>query len=318
MKYAIFDIALYSNIELPELPRLEPTSAQNCLTIQVHQEREFQHPQKHQWLHHWHDRHGIISASYTVIANGFVVAVPDVAEFVICPAENIVHVYPLPKLPAATLRHALLDQIVPMYLGQQGRQVLHASAVEFSNGRVVAFVGDSGLGKSTLASALAGLGGTVLTDDCLLLEDRYGKLLPIGNYPGIRLHQDAADYLYGACGKPGSVSHYSSKTRLPVAPKQQVAVKGNDSWLDSVFILTEPGRSDHIKIRMLSSAEDMLPIIKQHFYIDIQDKQLLKARFAHVQRLINSKVSIFSLDYPRRFEILSDLCERIISQGLHT
>ena len=50
----------------------------------------------------------------------------------------------------------------------RGRLVLHASAVRF-DGCTVAFLGDSGRGKSTTAAALADCGADVVCDDVLPL-----------------------------------------------------------------------------------------------------------------------------------------------------
>ena len=59
-----------------------------------------------------------------------------------------------------------------------GGVTLHASAVSL-NGRALAFLGDSGVGKSTLAFALASMDGeafSLLSDDCLAIVD--GRALP--------------------------------------------------------------------------------------------------------------------------------------------
>ena len=51
------------------------------------------------------------------------------------------------------LRHLLLNQIIPRYLATNGRLILHASAVTLENGKTIAFLGNSGFGKSTLVSS---------------------------------------------------------------------------------------------------------------------------------------------------------------------
>lgn len=309
--FGIFDIALDSDIDLPELPTLPPGKARYLVRVQLSREKIPSDPAISFWQHHWQDRQGGISASSMVVAGGFLVAVPEVADFFVMPDTRTIRVHPSSGVPPATLRHALLDQIIPMYLGQLGRQVLHASAVELPDGQVVAFVGDSGLGKSTLAAAFAVRGAKVLTDDCLLIDEQDGNLVARGNYPGIRLLDDSAQHYFGAGGIPGSVSHQSAKTRLPVG----TGVAFNDHCpggrLSALFLLAEPSGAETFKLRPLSEAADLLPIIKQHFYIDIHDKELLKVRFASIRRLFEAEVALFSLDYPRHFHILDELCEQL-------
>lgn len=60
-------------------------------------------------------------------------------------------------------------------LGLMGRATLHASAVRL-RGRVVAFVGASGAGKTTLAQLLCERGAELVTDDALRI-DRMGDAL---------------------------------------------------------------------------------------------------------------------------------------------
>lgn len=68
--------------------------------------------------------------------------------------------------------HAILDyaaflrQMIPFASALQNKPVLHASAVRFED-RIVAFIGASGVGKSTLASHCHGLGFLPVTDDLL-------------------------------------------------------------------------------------------------------------------------------------------------------
>ena len=114
-------------------------------------------------------------------------------------------------LPAATLRHLLLDQVLPLALGRMGRMAIHASAVHVPGLGAVAFAGGPGSGKSTLAAALARAGCAVLSDDCLVIAVRSGGVWAIPSYPGVRLWPDAASRL-GYRGR--LVAHYSDKVRV--------------------------------------------------------------------------------------------------------
>jgi len=66
-----------------------------------------------------------------------------------------------------SLQVYLLGHALSFALVKQGFEPLHATAVVIE-GKAIAFLGDSGFGKSTLAAAFLDAGHTLLTDDLLL------------------------------------------------------------------------------------------------------------------------------------------------------
>jgi hypothetical protein len=89
-----------------------------------------------------------------------------------------------------TVRLTLLGQGMAVLLHQRGFLVLHASAVEI-DGRVVAFLGDSGSGKSTMAAALHARGHRLVADDVAAV--RIGPDGPevYAGFPQLKLWPDA-------------------------------------------------------------------------------------------------------------------------------
>jgi hypothetical protein len=63
----------------------------------------------------------------------------------------------------------LLRAVAPKILALQGETVLHASAVSLG-GKVIAFTGASGAGKTTTARALSAAGGAIVSEDLLWVE----------------------------------------------------------------------------------------------------------------------------------------------------
>jgi hypothetical protein len=78
-----------------------------------------------------------------------------------------------PETPEAA--SAAIRQVVPFASAIQGLVVLHAAAVSASDG-AWAFVGESGVGKSTLALHLSRAGFDVLSDDLLPCRLRNGAV----------------------------------------------------------------------------------------------------------------------------------------------
>ena len=116
-----------------------------------------------------------------------------IARYLISDGREIV----IETEPAATdqeVRLFLLGSALGAALQQRGRLTLHASVV-IADGRAVAFLGQSGRGKSSLAAALAQRGFPVLADDICALEMRpEGPLVPAGP-PHFRLWEDARQRL---------------------------------------------------------------------------------------------------------------------------
>lgn len=106
-----------------------------------------------------------------------------------------IDIRPHPDVDRELLRLPLLGVIFGALLHQRGRIVLHASSV-LINGQAVAFVGNKGFGKSTLAAAMYRLGYAVLGDDVAAIELREGAgpfLYPA--YPHLNVWPHAARFL---------------------------------------------------------------------------------------------------------------------------
>jgi hypothetical protein len=69
----------------------------------------------------------------------------------------------------------VLAQVLPLAAVLRGKEILHASAVALA-GRAVAFLGGSGVGKTTLAGRIVAHGAHLVTDDVLAI-DVVGKVV---------------------------------------------------------------------------------------------------------------------------------------------
>ena len=155
---------------------------------------------------------------------------PGLADFVVLPSEGRVACVPDTGVDDSTVRHLLLDQVVPHILALDGSLVLHASAVAVGEG-AVAFVGHTGAGKSSLAASFASRGFPLLSDDFLLLREHAHGFLAVPSYPGLRVWPDSADLLAGQGYSLTRVAGSSDKQRLtprtvaaPPRPRPLLAV----------------------------------------------------------------------------------------------
>ncbi|GAC1647175.1 MAG: hypothetical protein NVS9B15_05630 [Acidobacteriaceae bacterium] len=130
--------------------------------------------------------------------------VPHVARFLVRNGREII-VEPCPEAPPADIRAYLLAPIFGQLCFQSGRYALHASSVRVDDG-VVAFLGNSGDGKSTLAAHLERHGFSIISDDTCLLETSTGsaseiRVIPVA--PALKLWPSALQHLgASAAGLP--------------------------------------------------------------------------------------------------------------------
>ena len=113
---------------------------------------------------------GTVWTEFFRTGDGYLLRFPDLADFEVSADGTEVVAHPVDGTDAATIEHLYINQLVPLALSRQGHPAFHASAVTMPRG-VVAFLGKSGMGKSTLAASFALRDASFLTDDSLIIEE---------------------------------------------------------------------------------------------------------------------------------------------------
>jgi hypothetical protein len=280
MYYRLCDLVLRSEIPLPELCPATGTDAD--LTIRLSPQPWPGEPQG-VWLRercHPDGRPYIASAR---LATGYLLRFHGLGDFTVGSGGQVVTCYPLAGLPVGTLRYLLVDQVLPLVLGQRGRLVLHASCVALRRG-AVAFLGQAGAGKSTLAASFAGQGNALLTDDCLLVVERGGKQLAVPSYPAVRLWPDAAVDLVGPDHPGTPVASSSLKQRF--GPENSGMTFGDAPQpLRRLYVLTGDAP---ITVTPLTAAEAFPSVVRSCMQLDACDPAWLRAVFPLQVRLAHS------------------------------
>src|SRR5215469_10208547 len=207
--YSICNVALESDLSLPELewakshtPGIRFLMTRTALSDGADCE----------WLHAWTLPDGTPWLEIGRQAGRYLLRFEAMVDFAVSRDAREILCYADSDTPPETLRHLLLDQVLPLVLSSRGQLVVHGSAVSTSEG-TIAFVGESGSGKSTLASSFTEEGVAVLTDDCLLLEEKEGCLTAVPSYPGVRLWPKVVDAMLGKGRDLPEVAHYTEKKR---------------------------------------------------------------------------------------------------------
>jgi hypothetical protein len=197
-------------------------------------------------------------------------------------------------VPVETVRHLLIDQVLPLGLSARGAFVLHAAAVAASGG-AIAFAGPSGRGKSTLAASYASCGGLILTDDCLRLKPEHGKWQVLASYGGVRLWPDAARALFPVAPlRRALVAHYTEKVRVTLpAPHDSIA-------LQRLYLVEPTGAEPRVRPAAASAVVD---VIRYVFRLDIHRANDLAEDFASAAQLVQHGL-VRRLEVPRSLDAL--------------
>jgi len=198
--YHAHGMVIASAVELP-LPPGEPTGHPPDLTLRLGPERPVpaDHPPGDR-LAEVGDSDDAFFYSFGRDGDRTVLRYPELCEFAgdaeLTEVTAHPHVGVNPELVAVLAAGTLLA----VHLLLRDRLVLHASAVR-RDGNALAFVGASGMGKSTLAAALCLAGCDLVADDVLRVELNGSARV----YPGsteCRLRPNASELAHGGPARP--------------------------------------------------------------------------------------------------------------------
>lgn len=312
--YRIFDTVLNSSIPLPELP---VASEENCvnlnsLVFRLSDSALFGQRDP-EWLHHWYLPDGRVSQACGKILDNYYLRFPWLADFVIAPRENTITCSPAARADNFTLRHLLLDQVIPRLLDYNGQLILHASAVRFK-GQILLFLGETGQGKSTIAMALQQHGCRLVTDDCVRLDFSEEHVNCIASYVGCRLWPDSFKALNLSCYSEKELA-VSGKTRLYL-PLEEGGEPSSFPVKAIFFLKALP--QDHSDeccfIVPVSGSEKFIDMNKHSFHLDPTDPASTRSRFQNMSRLTKSDTIFFArLSYKKDYSVLPDICQSVLS-----
>ena len=311
-QYRIFDCVLESYMELPELVPFQGTIDPGVLRLTFTcKDSPCTPASEPNWFHHWYLPNGAVSISCGKINGFYYLRFPGIADFEISIQDNAIRGFPADGVDMFTMRHLLLDQVIPRLLSHQGHLILHASAV-CVNDNVLLFLGESGQGKSTLAMALQQYGCSLLTDDCVKLEITDSQITCIPNYIGARLWPDS---MTGLDLQAAQFKQYDSgKVRLYVPPEKSrecpvIPVK-------AVFFLGALNSQDPLccSCTPVTGTSKFMEMNKHCFPLDITDQVFTRQQFENIARVWKMDDILFShLHYPRDYRILPTLCATILT-----
>ena len=168
-------------------------------------------------------------------------------------------------------------------------------------------------GKSTLATAFHRQGFQLLSDDCLLLEQRDGGVQAVPAYPSLRLWPDSVEALLD----PGEIAgermvemaHYTNKKQLLVETADMVNA-GQSFEVSTLFLLDEAEVEDEIRIELAGGKMALITLIEDTFALDVVGRDAVRRGF-ELAGQIAVALPVYRLGYPRDYRKLSQVIARL-------
>ena len=205
-----------------------------------------------------------------------------------------------------TIRHLLIDQVLPLVVNLRGCDALHATAIGTRRG-VCAFTGPAGSGKSTLAASFVLSGYPLVCDDCLALSEGTA-ITALPGYPGLRLWDDSVRALGASSRNLKPVAHYTTKSRWQ-DHSQRADFCSTTRRLARIYLLKRARsskRSARVLIEDLAPGEALMGLVKAAYRLDITDRAMLTRQFQFLSR-VAERVPIKRLIVPDEFSALSEV-----------
>jgi hypothetical protein len=228
--------------------------------------------------------------------------IPEVARYLVREGKEIL------VDQARTASHGdvcayLLGSVFGVLGHQRGIPPLHASAIDVPDG-CVAFVGDSGTGKSTLVAALAATGHQVIADDvCFLQVSSEGGAQVWPGVNRLRLWEDAIVAL--GCNRAGAEAVWRGwdkyfipipRPRNPTAPRH----------LRRVYQLHAASDGDGAGVIRLNGAAAVEVLIHNIYRLDLAEYMGFKRAAFNVCAAVARHVQVFRFSRPMGLQALRE------------
>jgi hypothetical protein len=295
--YQVCNLAIQSSIPLPELSRATNSAPDYCFELLPAGEA---YPGDYRWFNDWVFQDEV-RLSFAFRNEDYLLRFPEHADFLISRHGSQIKCQPLPDVSESTVRHLLLDSVIPLILSRRELLVLHASAILSDHG-AIAFIGTSGQGKSTLAASHGQLGYPLISDDYLVLREVAGAWVAIPSYPGVRLQPKSTDGIFQTMPPSAEVASYTTKRRI--SDVELLPFADSPANIQCLYVLDDEGRAPpEPVVEPISQREIFMKLVSSSFNLDITDKELLRRQFATLKRIV-AAIPCFRLRYARDFGTL--------------
>ncbi len=240
----------------------------------------------------------------------------DLFEFVVDPGGREVLAHPLAGATRESLQTYLLGQVLSFALLRQGIEPLHATAVTVE-GRAVAFIGETGGGKSTLGAAFLAAGHRLLTDDLLVTSTEEAGPFTFPGPPRLKLFPEVAALFPSVAGgpgegRPGTPMNPDVAKRVIPMPPELAPLDGRGVPLAACYVLEPDEQADRpIRIDPLRPTASFLELTRYTFNTMVEERDRLERQF-HTATDLAARLPVRRLWYPRDLDRLEEVRDAVL------
>lgn len=311
--YRIFDTIIASQIPLPELPA--GGGREPFITARLVADGQLDLA-RFKTCHDWRDGGGRFICRTARRDAEYLLSFPAQASFLITP-DGVISCVPGAGVGESLVRQLLLNQVLPRYLAHTGELLLHASAVTLTNGATVAFLGESGYGKSTLASFCQQQGAQIIDDDCIVLRSGAQGVSITGGVPTIRLYPDSLHALNHDPAAFVPYVAYSDKQQMRLA--EGLTPGAESRVLAALYLLDAPGAAlaaNAVCIEPAAGQAAVMAIVSSAFKLDPSDHHTMTGTFMRVTQALTDALPVYHLHYPRAHARLPQVLQALLDHTL--
>ena len=243
----------------------------------------------------WRDLSGAVCAHGYAGPGGWSIELPQTGTFRLRRGSlDAIDVYPAPDAPRARIEDLYRRTVVPLFLQALGSETLHASAITMSRG-AIAFCGERGAGKSTIAYALAARGFPQHADDTLVFNvgERSVTTEPLPFVPRLR---------------PASAAFFRDTTH---GNGPFMVARPQPAPLSAVFVLHRDEARVSPEVKPLAPAHAFKALL-DHAHCFEPENPVERRRLLANYLDVSTRVSVFKVTFAPGLEALDTLLDRML------
>ncbi len=209
-----------------------------------------------------------------------------------------------------------VGNVMSYWLERRGILMLHASAVKAGDG-CVAFIADSGTGKTTLATACLAAGYPLVTDDILALSVANGGVTALPGFPQMKLFPHQLALLGGNPAAYGKIHPRFEKLKVPIGSwsgEKLGTFFKNKLPLKALYLL-QRSETDEPSISAVGAAAGVISLVRHAFAAELLDAvDRSSARLGKIGT-IASLVPLQVLKIPEGYERLPGVVKFLVGNS---
>lgn len=213
-------------------------------------------------------------------ARGYTLRFNGCADFHIDPGLQHVEVVGDPDSDPGYIPILFSGTVISFLLTLRGHHVLHASAIQLGE-RAVAFVGESGQGKTTVAAMLCSQGARLVTDDVLRVDLGVAPVVHRGG-PELRLRPGSRAFAEGFA--LAADRYETADARIAAKPREAQDVLP----LAGVVIPLPVRGLQRVELRRLVRMQALTTLLRYPRVLGWEDHAVLSAHLAAAGRLVET------------------------------